>query len=155
MASGITLKSTNDSIVNIKNVGTTTGTTEVTVPNVNGTMAMERIPASSIGYKTGDGGLVVQATSKNTAVTLNKPCGQISMNAQALAAGASVTFTLNNTLIGTGSVVLLNAVNNGSYAVVVASVWNGQVSIRVTNITGGSLSEGLPINFAILSTTIS
>lgn len=39
MASGITLKSTNDSIVNIKNVGTTTGTTEVTVPNTNGTLA--------------------------------------------------------------------------------------------------------------------
>lgn len=34
MASGIILESTNDSIVNIKNVGTT-GTTEVTVPNRN------------------------------------------------------------------------------------------------------------------------
>lgn len=42
-----------------------------------------------IGYQTGSGGTVTQATSKSTAVTLNKLSGRITLNAEALAAGAT------------------------------------------------------------------
>lgn len=43
--------------------------------------------SGGIGYQAGSGGAVMQATSKGTSVTLNKPSGQITMNNAALAAG--------------------------------------------------------------------
>jgi hypothetical protein len=43
------------------------------------------------GYITGEGGTVAQATSKATAVTLNKKCGQITMHNASLAADTTVT----------------------------------------------------------------
>ena len=52
-----------------------------------------------IGYGLGAGGTVTQATSKSTAVTLNKPCGQITMNAASLAPGAAVQFNVLNSLM--------------------------------------------------------
>jgi hypothetical protein len=47
-----------------------------------------------IGYATGAGGTVTQATSKSTAVTLNTVTGAITMNNAALAAATIVSFTL-------------------------------------------------------------
>ena len=58
-------------------------------------------PTSSLGYGAGAGGTVTQATSKSTAVTLNKPTGKITMNNAALAANTTVQFNLNNNLIAT------------------------------------------------------
>jgi hypothetical protein len=61
-----------------------------------------RLSASAtlgIGYTTGSGGTVTQATNKSTAVTLNKVTGAITMNGAALGAGAKVSFTLNNNTI--------------------------------------------------------
>ena len=45
---------------------------------------------AGLGYGTGSGGTVTQATSKSTTVVLNKPTGQITMNGAALASGAVV-----------------------------------------------------------------
>ena len=102
-----------------------------------------------LGYGTGSGGTVTQATSKSTAVTLNKPSGQISMNNAALASGASVTFVVNNSFVTLTDGVNVWPVANGSYVVTVTGIFSGQFQVRVTNITGGSLSEALPINFQI------
>ena len=69
MASGIILESTNDSIVNIKNVGTTTGTTEVTVPNSNMTMAgivESGTNANGTFIKYEDGTLICHHTKTQT-----------------------------------------------------------------------------------------
>lgn len=112
----------------------------VTVPTATG----------GLGYGTGAGGTVTQATSKSTAVTLNKPCGQITMNNAALAAGASVSFVLNNSLIGPQDCVIVNPAGNNSYRAEVAAIASGNVTIRVTNTTGGSLSDALLLNFAII-----
>ena len=102
-----------------------------------------------LGYGIGSGGGVNQATSKSTAVTLNKPSGQISMNNAALASGASVTFVVNNSFVTLTDGVNVWPVANGSYVVTVTGIFSGQFQVRVTNITGGSLSEALPINFQI------
>lgn len=103
------------------------------------------------GYTTGAGGTVTQATSKSTAVTLNKPCGQITMNNAALAGGAAVTFEFNNSLISASDVV--NITTNWGAAVYRAQVYYttaGQCAIQIINTTGGSLSDAVVLNFAII-----
>ena len=110
--------------------------------------------AGGLGYGTGSGGTVTQATNKSTAVTLNKPTGTITMNAAALAAGASVVFTFNNTSIASTDVLTLSKGSGGSqggyYEVRVDSVFSGYAVIFIKNISGVSLSEAVTINFAII-----
>lgn len=110
--------------------------------------------ASGLGYGTGAGGTVTQATSKSTGVTLNKPTGQITMNNAALAAGASVTFSFTNSLMtATDNMIATHSTaggTSGAYAIQAITAGAGAANIRVTNISGGSLSEALVINFAII-----
>ncbi len=109
--------------------------------------------SSTLGYGTGAGGTVTQATSKSTAVTLNKPSGQITMNAEALAAGASAYFLLANTSITNTDAIAHNLVSGlgvNNYRVETVYVIPGQVKFRVTNISGGSLSDALIIQFIVL-----
>lgn len=101
------------------------------------------------GYGPGSGGTVTQATSKSTGVTLNKACGQITMNGAALAAGASVSFTVTDSLVTAADVVLCAASGNSNYRVECASVAAGSFTVRVTNVTGGSLSDALLVNFIV------
>jgi hypothetical protein len=108
--------------------------------------------AAGLGYGTGSGGTVTQATSKSTAVTLNKPTGQITMNNAALGAGSSVSFTLSNSLIANTDNLLLTFTwgFGPSYSARTASVVAGSAFITVKNESAGSLSEALVINFAII-----
>jgi hypothetical protein len=112
--------------------------------------------SGGLGYGTGSGGTVTQATSKSTAVTLNKPTGRITMNSAALAGGGIVFFTLNNSLISIGDILVTNVIGNaGNYRVRVEcgnSV--GATLIFVDNTTGGSLSDAIGIQFAILKGAI-
>ncbi len=105
-----------------------------------------------LGYGAGSGGSVSQLTSKTTSVTLNRPAGQITMNAAALAAGAKVTFTLNNSIIGAADGIVFNkngAAFFGTYEVY-AEPFLGGASIYVTNISAGSLSNAVVLNFQIV-----
>lgn len=110
-----------------------------------------------LGYGTGSGGTVTQLTSKSTAVTLNKPSGQIIMNNAALAAGGSVTFNLNNSLLSAYDTLCISMVWNvtASYRFEQAAIGVGVTLIRVTNISGSSLSEAVPLNFNVIKGTIS
>jgi hypothetical protein len=101
-----------------------------------------------LGYGTGSGGTVTQATSKSTAVTLNKPTGQITMNNAALAGNTTVSFVLNNTLIASIDTMSLSW-NTPNYNVWVGCT-GGSANVYVRNITAGSLSEAVVINFAII-----
>jgi hypothetical protein len=108
------------------------------------------ISAAGLGYGTGSGGTVTQATSKSTGVTLNKPTGQITMNNAALAGNTAVVFRLNDSLIASVDTVIYAASGNGNYEITTHAIFAGAVDIRVTNATVGSLSEALVINFSIL-----
>lgn len=108
------------------------------------------LAGNGIGYGAGTGGAVTQTTSKSTGVTLNTPCGQITINNAALAAGASVSFNLSNNTILAGDLVVLNPQVNSNYRFEAVAVINGQVTIRITNVTAGSLSEAILVNFAVL-----
>jgi len=107
-----------------------------------------------IGYTAAAQGTVTQATDKSTAVTLNKPAGRITMNAASLATATNATFTLNNSFISANDTVILTISGGqataGSYNVFANNLGAGSVSISLRNISGGSLSEAVVINFAIL-----
>lgn len=106
--------------------------------------------SSSMGYAEGAGGTVTQATSKGTSVTLNKPCGRITTHNAALGAGAAATFILNNSLVTVSDVLIAVISNSGNYKIEVLYVNGGTPQLRLTNTTGGSLSEAVNINFVVI-----
>ena len=108
---------------------------------------------AGLGYGTGSGGTVTQATSKSTGVTLNKPTGQITMNNAALLPATQVGFTLTNSLLTINDVVVVNidgfSGTSDAYNVWAAPITGGAY-IFVKNISAGSLSEAIRIHFAII-----
>ena len=104
------------------------------------------------GYTTGSGGTVTQATSKATGVTLSKSTGQITLNAAALAADTTASFTLTNTVIEAGDILILNHISGGTAGSYLLNAQSaaGSASINVRNITAGSLSEAIVIAFAVI-----
>ena len=106
-----------------------------------------------LGYTAAAQGTVTQATSKSTAVTLNKSAGRITLNAASLGAGTNVSFTLNNNLISTNDVLILNVAAGAtaaSYNLWVDSLNNGSAGITLRNTTAGALAEAVVINFALI-----
>jgi hypothetical protein len=105
-----------------------------------------------MGYATGAGGTITQNTNKSTAVTLNKVCGQITLNNAALAADAIVTFDLNNTLLDAGDVLIINHVSGGTVGKyhINAQCINDAAHINVTNISGGSLGEAIVLQYVLI-----
>jgi len=107
--------------------------------------------AGTFGYGAGRG-TVTQATNKSTGVTLNAPCGAITMNGAALSADTTVSFTLTSSSIAATDLLILNHVSGGtagSYTLN-AQAAAGSASINVRNITAGSLSEAIVIGFAVI-----
>lgn len=106
-----------------------------------------------IGYQAGRGSTVTQATSKGTAVTLNTPSGRVTLNGAALAAGATASFTLNNTSI-TESDTLLITLSGVMATMVNYNIWayvtNNSAIIAIKNISAGSLSDAPTINFSVI-----
>ena len=106
---------------------------------------------SLIGPTTG--GTVTQATNKSTGVTLNTESGQITMNDAALAAAAEVSFTVTNSKVAATDVVVAchgSAGTAGAYIVSANGIAAGSFKITVSNVSGGSLSEAIVINFVAL-----
>jgi hypothetical protein len=106
-----------------------------------------------LGYTAAAQGTVTQLTDKGTGVTLNKSSGQITMNGAALAGGAAATFTLTNSLISAKDVIILNVGSvgtAGAYTCYVSSLAAGSAVLALRNLTAGSLSEAVVINFAII-----
>jgi hypothetical protein len=109
------------------------------------------------GYTTAAQGSVTQATSKSTAVTLNKSAGRISMNNASLAANTAVTFKLNNNFISPNDIIITNlsgAVTGsptaGAYTTYVSSMTTNSADITLRNLTAGALAEDVIINFAVI-----
>lgn len=132
-------------------------------PKYNGALETDlpiRSTSSSagIGYSTGAGGTVTQATSKTTGVTINTVSGQITMNNAALAAAAEVTFTVTNSSVTAADLIITNHVSagtSGAYLVGISRVAAGAFDVTVTNASAGSLSEAIVIGFAIFRSATS
>jgi hypothetical protein len=104
------------------------------------------------GYNTGSGGTVTQLTDKSTGVTLDKTNGSITMNAANLGADTTVSFTLTNSTIEAGDILVMNHISGGtagSYTLNAQSA-AGSASINVRNVTAGALAEAIVIRFAVI-----
>ncbi len=134
----------------------TNGTVRITVSNT-GLACSGAVTSSSasagIGYATGAGGAVTQATSKSTGVTSNAASVQITMNNASLAAGAVVGFTLTNSAIGandTPIAVIKSGGSNDAYGISVTAVAAGSCRISIRNNTGGALGEPLVLQVNVI-----
>ena len=111
--------------------------------------------APAIGFGPTGYGTVTQGTSKSTTVVVNAKCGVVTMHNASLASSTSVNFTMTNSAISATDVVMANCGvggTAGAYQLNVLSVGVGTAVFRVSNITGGGLSEALTINFAVIDT---
>ena len=119
--------------------------------------AVDIYATDEIGYAAAAQGTVTQLTDKSTGVTLNKSAGQITMNNATLNATTNVAFVLTNSLLSAKDVVIVN-VAGGTAATTSYNCWvsghaAGSATIVLRNITAGSLSEAVVLNFAIIHCT--
>jgi hypothetical protein len=169
--SGVTFSGSFSGLTLVSSV-TLTGTTTVnggnlrlngnslTSTNTNGNIVLDPDGTGEVqhlakaGYATGVGGAVTQLTSKSTGVTLNKVCGQITMNNATLNRSSSAIFTLTNSFIAATDVVVVNIASGatpGAYTLTVEVVAAGSCNISLRNLLSGSdLSEALVLNFAVI-----
>jgi hypothetical protein len=108
---------------------------------------------TEIGYTAAAQGAVTQLTDKSTGVTLNKSMGRITMNNAALAGNTAVTFTLTNSTISGNDAIIVNVSGGGTaaaYTTYISSMTTGSADITLRNLTAGSLSEAVIINYSII-----
>ena len=120
-------------------------------------MFFQSLYQNSLVYILGSGSAVTQLTSKTTGVTINSICGQITLTADSIAAGTSVSFTMTNDNIAATDIVMVNAANvagaapaANTYSVSCDAVLAGSCRIQVRNISGSAAAEALVLNFAII-----
>ena len=115
--------------------------------------------SGGLGYGTGSGGTVTQLTSKATAVTLNKPCGQITTHNASLEANAFAFFTVNNTsVLATDSIALSlkgGDATGASYCYGIQAVQANSFLIYFRNLTASARTDTLIFNFAVIKGVIS
>jgi hypothetical protein len=96
---------------------------------------------------------VTQATSKSTGVTCTGMGGTITMNAAGLATVTTVTFTVTDTAVAAGDTIMVSLKSGNtasSYQATVDAVAAGSFAVSLRNVTGGTLSEAVVVNFAVL-----
>jgi hypothetical protein len=123
---------------------------------LTGPFSLTATGGTGLGYGTGAGGAVTQATNRTTGVTLSKLTGAITTNNASLAAEGSADFVVTNTLVAIGDVVVVSirsGSNGGGTIVSVAAVAAGSFTIRVHNgnVAAGTAETGaIIINFAVI-----
>lgn len=132
-------------------VGLYSASGELRSLNSSGVPAL--LSGSGIGYGTGAGGTVTQATSKSTGVTLNKICGQITTHNATLNTNNEVGFTVTNSTVAATDTVIVCIASGGTaaaYQISVGAVGSGSFRITLANLSASNLGEALVINFAVI-----
>jgi hypothetical protein len=105
--------------------------------------------AGGLGYTTGSGGAVTQATSRTTGVTLNKTNGAITL-VSAAGTAAWQTFTVTNSTVAATDVVQVCQKSGADlYEIHVTAVAAGSFNISFRT-TGGTTTEQPVFNFAVI-----
>ena len=108
---------------------------------------------TGLGFYTGAGGMVTQLTTKATAFTLDKMCGQITTAADSLAHQTVVSATWTNSKIAATDVVIINHKSGGTVGAYTFNVSCGAGTATLyirNNQTSGTLSEGLVLSFVVI-----
>jgi hypothetical protein len=104
---------------------------------------------AGVGYATGAGGTVTQATSRTTGVTLDKTTGAITLFSAAGTTSAT-TFTVTNSTVAATDVIILNQKSGTDlYDLMVTAVAAGSFNITFRT-TGGTTTEQPVFNFAVI-----
>jgi hypothetical protein len=102
-----------------------------------------------LGYATGSGGAVTQATSRTTGVTLNTTNGAITLvSAVGTTTWQSFTVT-NSTVTATDIVKVVQRTGTDLYMIMVTAVAAGSFRVSFAT-TGGTTTEAPIFNFAVI-----
>jgi hypothetical protein len=144
VASGVISACTSTSMVMVTPViGAATGT------SLAATGAITSSGTAGVGYTTGAGGTVTQATSRTTGVTLNKTTGAITLFSAAGTTTAA-TFTVTNSTVAATDVIILNQKSGTDlYDLMVTAVAAGSFNLTFRT-TGGTTTETPVFNFAVI-----
>ena len=115
-----------------------------------GTLTSGSVSANSgtLGFATGAGGAVTQATSRTTGVTLNKSCGAITL-VSAAGSATPATFTVTNSVVAATDIIDINQKSGTDlYQVFVTAVAAGSFNVTFFT-TGGTTTEQPVFNFAV------
>ena len=105
--------------------------------------------SGTLGYGTGSGGAVTQATSRTTGVTLDKTNGSITLvSAAGTTTWQSFTVT-NNTVAISDTVIVSQRSGTDLYQIFVTNVAAGSFQITFAT-TGGTTTEQPVFNFAVI-----
>lgn len=122
----------------------------------NSTGGVSLSASTGLGYTTGVGGTVTQATNRTTGVTLSKLSGQITTNNASLAVETGAAFTVTNTLVAATDVIVVSIAsgsNSGNTTVSVSAVAAGSFNILVSNnnaAAGTAETGAIVINFVVI-----
>ena len=116
----------------------------------------EQVKTSGGLALTGSSAAVTQATNRATGVTIDSLIGSITTHNASLAAEASAKFTVTNSAVGIGDVVLV-CIRSGNAALntraTVTAVADGSFEITIVNgnVAAGTAETGaIVINFAVI-----
>ena len=112
----------------------------------------DTLAISQIGYAVGTGGSVTQTTSVNSTVTLNKPCGKITMFAHDFSNNDIQSFQFNNSFIKEDDVIVTN-IRSGSNKLnsQIDEVQDGNCNITIADLHNQATGViNVVINFAVI-----
>jgi hypothetical protein len=132
-----------------------TGGNLTAIPTIAGAI-LSSSASAGIGYATGAGAAVTQATNRTTAVTVTGVSGAITTHTASLAAETAAAFTVTNTSVAIGDVVVVSqrsGSNGGNTNVYTSTVAAGSFAITVANnnaAAGTAETGAIIINFAVI-----
>jgi len=106
-----------------------------------------------MGFVSNAGSIVTQGTSKANIVSMSKVCGQIVTHNATLSSGANVGFRFYNEFISSTDILIVNigsGATSGAYRIQVENMTANLANIRLYNIGGGTLSEAITLNYALI-----
>jgi 1-deoxy-D-xylulose-5-phosphate synthase len=110
------------------------------------------VDAADIGSGLAARKLLTDESNTVCILAIGKMVGASLDAAALLAANTTVSFTLTNTVIEAGDILILNHISGGTAGSYLLNAQSaaGSASINVRNITAGSLSEAIVIAFAVI-----
>jgi hypothetical protein len=155
----MTLDGKGTGTVGINTISTTSGlvtignTTSLAGATVNGPLTghgtIKSNTTGGVGYATGAGGTVTQASSRTTGVTVNAPTGAITL-VSAAGSATPASFTVTNSAVAATDVIIVNqSAGTDLYEIFVTNIAAG--SFKITSFTtGGTTTEQPVFNFAVI-----
>ena len=115
----------------------------------------EVFSVGAFGYSELSGGSVTQTGSITSAVTLNKPCGKITLVSHNFSNNDVQSFTFNNSNIGANDVVLFSIISNGTDTtklnIQASAILSGSCVIAVQNVQNVATGAvALEFNFTVI-----